>query len=249
MDAGTAHLHDVAWPAELAAVRAQLRSCATTPSDGSGGGPRERMAADRGDSATSARWSCRSCASRCPPTREPCTRSLPPRRAGARIHRGRSALDVLGGQRLPALVARALPGVGRVPRRGRDSKSGGRVVFESEPGRPRPRPTRPISPTASCSRGVGPMMFFARLAPDGRPASRSELRAAATAGARPPAPATGGARDAHGQRDRDARRDGRAVDAHAHHEPRAGPLGPARAAPRRLARSRRGGVAPPQPDC
>ncbi len=166
---------EVAWPADLTALRGQLQKFVETAGDDAVG-RRERMA------ATAALGDERTLVS-------PVVRMSMPKPGETAEHflpdvqvRGFTvvtlALDALTGDRLPALVAEHFPESADY-RVAIVAKDGGRVVFESEPGAAEATAAAPDITASFLQPHVGPMMVFARF--DRRPA-----------GARPGDPRPGG---------------------------------------------------------
>ncbi len=155
---------EVAWPAELTALRAQLQKFVETADDAVG--RRERMAATAalGDERTLVAPVVRVALP--PPGREAGARFLPDVQV-----RGFTvvtlALETFTAERLPALVTEHFPESADY-RVAIVAKDGGRVVFESEPGAAAATAATADITTAFLQPRVGPMMVFARLGPDGR---------------------------------------------------------------------------------
>jgi two-component system sensor histidine kinase SenX3 len=168
---------EVPWPADLATVHAQLDK-QRDDEHGPGGGPREFMAATAalGDERTLV---------------------MPIVRLSMFTERDRSrgrflsdvhvrsytvvglALEELVATRLPAMVEEHFSDTGY--RVAVVTREGGRVVFESEPGAAAATAAAPDLTTSFFQPRVGPMMFFARTAANGRGNERIELPS-------PPAP-------------------------------------------------------------
>ena len=154
---------EVAWPADLTALRAQLQKFVETAGDDAVG-RRERMAATAalGDERTLVSPVVRMSM---PKPGDPAERFLPDVQV-----RGFTvvtlALDALTGDRLPALVAEHFPESADY-RVAIVAKEGGRVVFESEPGAAEATAAAPDITASFLQPHVGPMMVFTRF--DRRP--------------------------------------------------------------------------------
>ena len=159
---------EVAWPADLTALRAQLQKFVETAGDDAVG-RRERMAATAalGDESTLVSPVVRMSM---PKPGDPAERFMPDVQV-----RGFTvvtlALDALTGDRLPALVAEHFPESADY-RVAIVAKEGGRVVFESEPGAAEATAAAPDITASFLQPHVGPMMVFTRFdrrPGDGRP--------------------------------------------------------------------------------
>ena len=154
---------EVAWPADLTALRAQLQKFVETAGDDAVG-RRERMAATAalGDERTLVSPVVRMSM---PKSGDPAERFMPDVQV-----RGFTvvtlALDALTGDRLPALVAEHFPESADY-RVAIVAKEGGRVVFESEPGAAEATAAAPDITASFLQPHVGPMMVFTRF--DRRP--------------------------------------------------------------------------------